>query len=182
MTRTPDDILDELLVMRAQDGDPAAFAALVERWQPRLWRHAARLTTDPDAAGDVLQNAWLAMSRGVRRLDDPAGFRAWAYRIVTHKAADWIRRRQRDRRLQANVADRVTPNHQVDGHSDSSSELRAALRSLPDEQRTILRLRYLDEFATEEIARVLRIPAGTVKSRLHHARNHLKEVLERNST
>ena len=93
MTRTHEDIQDELLVLQCQEGDGDALKALIARWQPRLARLAWRLTGESEAARDVVQDAWLAIVRGLKRLDDPARFRWWAYRIVTNKCADWIRRR-----------------------------------------------------------------------------------------
>jgi RNA polymerase sigma-70 factor (ECF subfamily) len=81
--RDPEDIHDEWLVLRCQEGDAAALTELVERWQPRLWRQAMRLTDNSDAAGDVVQQAWVAIIRGLGRLSDAACFRRWAYQIVT---------------------------------------------------------------------------------------------------
>src|SRR5512145_1583590 len=93
MQRSPDDIQDELLVLRCQGGESEALHKLVSRWHPRLRRLAERRTADPEAAKDLVQDAWLAIVRGLRRLDDPSRFRVWAYRIVTNKCADWVRRR-----------------------------------------------------------------------------------------
>ncbi len=86
-----DRALDELLVLRCQDGDGGAMDELVRRWHGRLLRHAWHLTRREDAASDVTQDAWVGIVRGIRRLSDPAMFRVWAYRIVTHKCADWMR-------------------------------------------------------------------------------------------
>ena len=86
-------IEDELLVMDAQTGDRSAMEALVRRWQKRLWLHALRLTGDREAAWDVTQQAWLGIVKGLRRLRDPARFRAWAYRIISNESADWIRKK-----------------------------------------------------------------------------------------
>ena len=88
-------INDELLVIRAQEGAVDALSELVGRWQDRLWRLAWRLTDDEQAAWDVLQEAWIVISRRIGWLSDPAAFPAWAYRITSNKSRDWIRRRQR---------------------------------------------------------------------------------------
>ena len=100
MRRTIESIQDELLVLRCQDGEVKAFEQLIARWAPRLLRHAMRLTGEGEAAREVAQDAWMAIVKGIRRLNDPAGFRAWAYRIVSHKCADWVRSRTRQRGLQ----------------------------------------------------------------------------------
>jgi RNA polymerase sigma-70 factor (ECF subfamily) len=181
MPRHLGDILDELLVLRAQGGDDQAFAALVRRWQPRLWRHAWRLSGRADAASDIVQEAWLAIVRGLRRLDDPARFASWAYRIVSHKSRDWIRRQQRRRRL-----DEAARNEARTGETGGDHAMRDgvvdAIDRLPDPSRAILALHYLEGRRIAEIATILDVPPGTVKSRLHHARHQLKQLLERSMT
>ena len=89
-------IENQLLVMDAQDGDAAAMEKLVCRWQKRLWQHAYRMTADKEAAWDVTQQSWLGIIKGLRKLDDPENFKAWAYRITTNKSIDWIKRRKRN--------------------------------------------------------------------------------------
>lgn len=185
MQRSPDDIQDELLVLRCQNGEPEALDALVARWQPRLWRLAARLTADRDAARDVAQDSWLAIVRGLRRLDDPARFRAWAYRIVANQCVDWIRRRAVRRDAAAGLRDLASaqsddPRPLGLDDVDPVARLRAALRRLPADQRTVLSLHHLDGLSVLEIAAVLDVPAGTVKSRLHKARGQLRSTLEDN--
>ena len=88
-------LLDELLVLRCQEGDAEAFETLVGRWQERLWRHAWRLTGNESAAWDVLQEAWIGISQGMSRLTDAAAFPAWVYRIISNKCRDWARREHR---------------------------------------------------------------------------------------
>jgi len=172
-------IKDELLVIQAQEGAVEAFSELVERWQDRLWRLAWRLTDDEQAAWDVLQDAWIVMSRRIGRLEDPSAFPAWAYRIISNKSRDWIRRRQRIRHTDEAYSERWK---EVESGGDRvelrHADIREALADLPGGCRAILSLRYEDGFSTAEIAEILGIPAGTVKSRLHHARRRLRRFLE----
>ncbi len=173
-------------MLQCQEGDGDALKTLIARWQPRLARLAWRLTGEREAARDVVQDAWLAIVRGLKRLDDPARFRWWAYRIVTNKCADWIRRRSVRRSAAQELRDaaastRDDSSNQTDSANDVA-RMRDAMAKLPDEQRAVLSLHYLDEMGVREIARVLGVPDGTVKSRLHHARNRLKEALERVTT
>lgn len=172
-------INDELLVIRAQEGAVEALSELIEQWQDRLWRLAWRLTDDEQAAWDVLQEAWIVISRRIRRLDDPSAFPAWAYRITSNKSRDWIRRRQRMRRADEAYGQRWQEAENDGNHADRQhADLRDALASLPGRDRAILSFRYEDGFSTAEIAGILRIPSGTVKSRLHHARQRLRRFLE----
>jgi RNA polymerase sigma factor (sigma-70 family) len=172
-------ITDELLVLRCQEGCSHAFGDLAERWQERLWRHAWRLTGEESAAWDALQEAWLVIARDITRLEDAAAFPVWAYQIVSNKCRDWIRRECRRRRTIEDYADRLrhAENSAGDPPADFGS-LKEALQQLSGPDRAILTLRYDEGFATAEIAAVLEVPVGTVRSRLHYAKKRLKHYLE----
>jgi len=151
-----------------------------------MTRHAYRLTGDRDGAADVTQETCLAITRGLRRLDDPARFGPWALRIVSNKAADWVRRRQRQRRLQESLESHEPPAVLSDlyGNDDRSEPdtvrlIQRALTQLSGEMRAVISLHYGEDLSVADTALALAIPAGTVKSRLHHARNRLKELVER---
>ncbi len=179
MPRTASIIEDEFLVLAAQDGDGAAFDRLVRRWDAPLRRYAARLTGRADAAADAVQETWLAVARGIRRLDDPARFRAWAFRIAHHKCADWAASRRRERDVLAAASAPALESEPPADKDDDIAVLRREIDRLPAESRAVLALHYLEGFSLAEIAEVLSIPTGTVKSRLHHARERLRERLER---
>lgn len=184
MRRSCDDIEDELLVLRCQNGEREAFDALVARWQPRLWRLAGQLTADRGAAGDLAQEAWLAIMRGLHRLDDPARFRVWAYRIVANKCTDWIRRRSIRRDVATQMRNLAEDQNEVGRESaqdatDELARMRDALQRLPDELRTVVSLHYLDGMNVRDIAVVLDVPVGTIKSRLHNARERLRTTIQR---
>ncbi|MCR9245591.1 MAG: RNA polymerase sigma factor [bacterium] len=171
----------ELLVLRAQANDEAAFAVLVERVDAALRRHARRYVVDPELVSDATQDAWLAIVRGLRRLEDPARFLPWALCIVARRAIDLVRRRQR------------TPATQLDGNEPSveppigpgasnaaastGDRLRAAVRRLDLDHRVVVELHYLEGLTLPEISGAVAVPVGTVKSRLHYARRRLREVL-----
>ena len=184
MAQSTDRILDELLVLKCQAGDADALKSLVSRWHPRLRRHAWYLTKDREATGDIVQDAWLDIIRTIRRLKEPASFRGWAYKIVGNKAADWVRRKKRQRALCSEVAQRernVTEWTSPDENENSvQSRVRRGIRMLPAISQQILSMKYIDRMTTREIADVLDLPDGTVKSRLHYARERLRQILQRN--
>ena len=176
-----DRLNDELLVLRCQQGDAEAFEALIGRWQRRLWQHAWRLTGDDSAAWDALQEAWIGISRGINRLDDAAAFPAWAYHIVSNKCRDSVRREQRRREATETYAERMQREEQDAATARRQhNSLKEALEQMSGPDRAFLSLRYEEQFDTAEIAGILGIPEGTVKSRLFNARQRLRKYLEEN--
>ncbi len=180
MPRTLQHIQDELLVIRCQDDERDALEELINRWQSRLRRHAWTLTADAEAVNDVCQESWFAIARGIKRLADPTHFNAWAYRIVTNKCADWTRAQQRNRAQTKRAVDAARhkePEKNPAEHDEAVEILRRALASIDPQKRAILEMHYLDEMSVNQMAIVLDIPVGTVKSRLYHARDELKRAL-----
>ncbi len=167
-------IEDQLLVMDAQDGNVKAMEALVSRWQKRLWHHAFRLTDDTQAAWDVTQQAWLGIIKGLRKLHDPANFRAWAYRITTNKAINWIRKNRKVKKVNL---DEIQEQQQKTREDTGIKEL---LEKLDIKKQAVLCLYYFEQLSVSEIGTALNIPRGTVKSRLHNARKELKELWQKN--
>jgi RNA polymerase sigma-70 factor (ECF subfamily) len=177
---TKERIYEELLVLRSQEGDPAAFEELVRSWQSRLWRHASRLTGNEDAAWDVVQDTWLAVASGIGRLQDVAAFRGWVYRIASNKSRDWVRRRARRRKLAVDYGQMqmAAGPGDSDAPDERCTSLREALARLPGKDRAILSLQYEEGFGVADIAGILGIPEGTVKSRIHYAKARLRRLFE----
>lgn len=173
-------LVDEYLVVAARAGDRQAFGDLVRRWQRRLLAHAWRLTGDPDAAQDAVQASWLEIARGLNRLKDETAFPAWAYRIVTRRCArDTAGRILRRRLAHAVEAEPEAFALQPDAEArDDAERLHRAIRSLPAAQRAAIALFHFEDLSIPEIAVALDVPAGTIKTRLMHARRRLRAVLE----
>jgi RNA polymerase sigma-70 factor (ECF subfamily) len=167
-------IADEILVMDAQSGRRAAFDMLVTRWQKRLWWHALNLTGSAEAAWDISQESWLDIVRCLSRLNDPAKFGAWAYGIVSHKAYD--RHRHVRRGLSLEIAPESARAEQE--KVQTAGEVHEILRRLSAGAQVLLNLYYLEGFDLAEIAGILGIPQGTVKSRLHAARVEFRKRWE----
>jgi RNA polymerase sigma-70 factor (ECF subfamily) len=173
MDRSVQQLVDEILVMDAQDGKARAMEMLVSRWQKRLWQHALRLTTDEQAAWDVTQQSWLGIIKGLRKLHDPASFRAWAYKITTNKSIDWIRKNKTVKQVNLD---------EIQGHQQKEKKdtgLKELLQKLDVRKRAVISLFYFEELSIPEISLALKIPKGTVKSRLSGARKELKHLYQK---
>lgn len=171
--------LDEYLVSTAQLGDRKSMAALVLRWNRKFLAHARRLLGDSEAAADAVQEAWTEILRGLDNLREPRAFPAWAYRIVSRRCARTIGQLRGHRRMVQAVG--AEPVEAVEAQETAGLEidrLRAAIRQLPGDQRAAIALFYFEDMSVAEVAVSLDIPAGTVKTRLMHARRKLRAMFE----
>ncbi|HEU4921171.1 MAG TPA: RNA polymerase sigma factor [Candidatus Limnocylindrales bacterium] len=169
--------MDRDLVEAAQRGDQGAFVDLVRSHGDGLFRLAHRILRDVDRAEDALQDALVIAWRDLRDLRDPDRFDAWARRLLTNVCIDHARR---DRRRATNL--RVLPVERaaaddLAGIADREL-LERAFRRLTPEERAILVLRHYLGYEPSEIAEVLGVPGGTVRSRLHHAHRAMRAALD----
>ena len=178
MIKNQEKLYEELLVLKCQEGDSEAFDELVNRYQKRLWKHAFYLTNNEEVAWDILQEAWMAIVKGMSKLQDPSAFLGWAYKIVSNKCNDWLRKQVRRRKLHENFREELIS---IPDDLEEYNSLKEALQKLPGDYRAIISLKYLEGFDVNDISEILGIPAGTVKSRLFHGRDKLKKVMESDS-
>lgn len=168
---------DELLVIRCQLGERPAFDDLVARWHGPVWKYIRRVAGDDDAARDVAQDVWLGVLRGIGRLRDGTRLRPWLFGIARRALMDRLRR-QYATPADAEVDLAALP---ADVRPDDSEEEIAAMERelgrLPVVEREVLTLFYLRELSLAEVADVLGVPVGTVKSRLFRARGQLRRAL-----
>lgn len=183
MNRDPKQVLTECLVLSAQGGSEAAFRDLHDLWRSDFRRLIRWRVERPEAVDEIANDVWLAIARGLQRLDDPACFPRWAFRILERRSADWIRERARSRRRAVaaeHEAERLAPVPlAAAAESDETLLLREAVERLPPEQRELVHLFYVLERTVAEIAEALDLPPGTVKSRLFAIREKLRPILER---
>ena len=168
------------LICRAARGDAEAFRQLVEAYQTPAYRLAARMC-GPDSAEDVTQEAFLAAWRALPEFRGDCRFSTWLYRLVSNAAIDCLRREKKHRDT-GDVDDLELPDggpslQEQAERSDTRDAVRRALDSLSPEHRQVLLLRFMQELDYGEIAQVLDISEGTVKSRINRAKSKLREVL-----
>jgi RNA polymerase sigma-70 factor (ECF subfamily) len=164
----------DLLVLAMQAGDKRAFSLLYRHYHRDLRRFAAYLLHNPAAAEDLVHNVWLKVSKRIGRLQDPQLFTSWLYRAVRWEVLDY--HKQAVQRKQQSLGDNDGCNSAVT--DDNSCDLTKAMALLADNERLVLQLHYLHELELTQIALVLDIPVGTVKSRLHRARKQLQQQLQ----
>jgi len=163
----------QLLVMAAQDGNQAAMEKLVSLWQKKLWQYVFRFTGDVHASWDITQQCWLEIIKGLKKLHDPKNFKAWAYRIATNRAMDWLKNKKKNRRINLDSIE-VDSNQK-----DDDLQVKELVQRLKSDSRVILSLHYFEQLSISEIGIAMNIPSGTVKSRLFTARDELKQLWEK---
>lgn len=166
------------LIQQAQRGDPQALHALVDRYADSLYSTAVYLLGSAPDAQDVTQETLMAMVQNIRRFEFRSAFRTWLWGILVRQVnrcrRDQFRqRRQPDLHTHTSVAGDCSGV----GPAQVRLDVQAALHKLSDEHRHILILREFDGLSYEQIAEVLDVPRGTVDSRLHRARQAMRELL-----
>ncbi|WP_114952032.1 RNA polymerase sigma factor [Sphingosinicella terrae] len=169
-------VYEELLVLQAQAGGVRALERLAARWQPRLLRSARRFTGHDQLAREAVQESWIGIVRGLRRLRDPARFAAWAFAILRRRCAEAVRAQAASRRRDASLAEAGEPS--VPPRDEDRAAIVQAFARLPEEQRIAATLFFVEQLRLDEIAMATSVPVGTVKSRIFAARKNLKTALE----
>lgn len=172
-------LYQQLLVVRSQLGDRAAMEELVGLWERRLLYYIRRLLSADEDARQVMQEVWLKVLSSIGSLHDPSRLAPWLYSLTRYTVIDHLRDSYTRRQLLADL-----PADPVEGNSDESlarfddaEQVHYALSQVSVVDREVLALYFLDDLTIGDVAEVLHIPAGTVKSRLFHARKALKAVL-----
>lgn len=170
---------DGTWVQRCQQGDPEGFRWLYRRFQSRVRGTLYRLCGE-EALDDLTQEVFMRVWRGLPRLRQVEIFNTWLYRITLNVAHDYRRQRAHQRtqiqNLSQTVPDRIPGPDLINLHYEEL--VRQGLAALSFDHRTVLVLHDLEALSQKEISEILRIPVGTVKSRLFHARAALRRYLE----
>jgi RNA polymerase sigma-70 factor, ECF subfamily len=156
---------DEDLVTGVARGDARALELLCRRWERPLYSFLSRQTGGRDV-DDLFQDTWLRVIRSAHRFDPRRRFSTWLFQIAVNRCRDWRRRPPPD---PVDPADHAGGALAPPGTSDARLDAERLLAALPEGQRSAVILRYFHDCDEEDVARILRVPRGTVKSRLHHA-------------
>jgi RNA polymerase sigma-70 factor (ECF subfamily) len=182
---------DMELVDRVRNGDPDAFRTLFNQYHRRAFAVALGVVKNQDDALDVMQEAFIKVHKHIGSFQGTSSFYTWLYRIVMNLAIDHVRRARKvvefDDTVRKDdvVGDGTTvPRHplsnpgKVLARVELSEHIKAALDQLPEYHRAVIMLREVEGLSYEEMAKVLRVPKGTIMSRLFHARRKMQEQLQ----
>lgn len=182
---------DRSLVLRAQDGDIAAFEQLIHRYQGRLFRSAYMIVRNRQDSEDIVQETLIQAWRSIHLVREPAAFRGWLMRICTNKATSLMRKQQRratepydtESLETASNATEATVNNTTDpaDSSEVNAQIKALadiLASVPQDLRIVWVLREIDQMSYEEIGQALSLTVPTVRGRLARARSLVMRKME----
>jgi len=166
-------------VERAQRGDRVALEEILRAVHPLVHNVCRRTLGNDTDAEDATQNALMNVVRNIARFDGRSSFTTWVYRIATNAAIDEARRRQRRRlRVVDDQHDVVDESHTASlDQVDDADQLAPLLRQLPEDYRVAVVLRDVMDLEYDEIAEILGVPGGTVRSRIARGRARLTELL-----
>ena len=170
------EVEDRDLILKAQRGDVDAYNLLVSRWEKRIFNYLFRLVRNREDAMDLCQDVLLKVYQNLRKLEDPARFAPWMYRIAHNEAYSMLRRKKPEDDLETAQFDMAPPGGRM-LPVETALAVDAALRRLSEEQREAVVLKIYQGFKFEEMSEILGCPMSTVKSRLYTALDLLKVAL-----
>jgi RNA polymerase sigma-70 factor (ECF subfamily) len=173
---------DHDLILKIQDGSLDALGVIYDRHRRLVYRTALAICNDPEAAADLLQDVFLRLHRFADRVDPERPLEPWLYRVTANQSYTWVKRHQRWTQPLEEIAEwlssgvKNSPQY-ITEQNDESKRIQVAIAKLSLTQRVVVVMYYINDLSLHEIAEILAIPEGTVKSRLHYGRNALKNHL-----
>ncbi|HNB50520.1 MAG TPA: RNA polymerase sigma factor [Anaerolineales bacterium] len=170
------------LVEQMQAGSLEALGALYDRYHPMVYRTALGITSDTEAASDLLQDVFLRMHRFADKIDVNRPLEPWLYRVTVNLACSWAKRQKWLRPIEE-LAEWLSGDQrhspvQMMEKNETRGNIEKAIATLPLSHRTVIVMYYVNELSLQEIADILTLPVGTVKSRLHYGRHALKQEMD----
>ena len=177
--------MDELLLRKAQHGDPEAFEQLITPLEQLIWRICWHYTGNRESAEDCGQETMIRIWRSLDSYRGDCALESWVYRIAANCCMDYLRKKKRDKSVSMepmqeqgfDPADLSPGTEEQVVAADEQKRLREAITLLPEDQREALIMTQLEKVPYEEAAKLLGVSEGTIKSRVNRAKARLKEIL-----
>ncbi|WP_145077413.1 RNA polymerase sigma factor [Poriferisphaera corsica] len=173
-------LVDELLIIKAQQGCRDSMSQLIKRWHKQLLQYAFKVTRNEHLAHDIVQETWVTVIKKITSLQEINRFRPWVLRILNNNCRDHWRKEETYQQHITQHQTQTNTSQAKRGRQTESEFFDEIMQQLDGPSRAILIMKYVHEMSIHEIAKSLNIPPGTAKSRLYHARNKFKHQFERN--
>ncbi len=174
-----DNISNAILVLKCQRRGEKAFREIVNRWEPRLYYYLRRIVENENDVWDILQETWLAVFQNIRKLQEPLKFPTCLYKIGHNKAVNLLRKENRYIQMKEEQAKDYRENdNSVIDVKERAEVVHKMLDKLKLAHREVLTLYFLEGFSISEMAQIIGVSEGTVKSRLYYAKHKLHELLK----
>ena len=171
-------LAEQVLITRCQLRDRQALAELIERYERPVRYFIRRLVDNADLADELFQDTWLTVIAKIHTLGNPERFTVWLYRIARNRVYQEFRRSKHVVELDESMEAPDNPEEEIPSFEDTA-KLHQCLGELKPFQKEVLVLRFIESMSYEEIAEVLECNVGTVRSRIHHAKQALREKMEK---
>lgn len=174
---------DEFLIAKVKNGDCEAFSPLIERYKMQVYRLVYRMVGNRDDSEDLVQEVFVRSFRAIKSFKAGCPFYPWLSRIAVNHTLNYVKKEQKNKMqplewIQERLASKQDDPVAMTEQKMLKEKITAAMQKLPGDYRTILVLRVEEELSYNEISKTLRIPRGTVMSRLARARQRLKEIFK----
>lgn len=172
------------LIRRARSGDREAFGQMMETHAPQAYRIAFAILQNRSDAEDTVQEAFITAYKSIKKLEKEGSFSSWLSRIVATRSYDLLRRKQREHKIVEKTIPTLKSemshlaSNPAEGKQDLALDLQEAITKLPELHRLAILLRYSEDASTDEIARILNRPAGTIRRILSESYRWLRLYLE----
>jgi RNA polymerase sigma-70 factor (ECF subfamily) len=179
--RGTEHLQDEISILAYRAGDFSALCGLISRWQKRIYWYIQTILHDETAAWDVAQEVWVAAISGLGASRPVENFAGWIYCLAHNKAVSHLRKVRRAAEQEADFAD-TNAVHSAESPdqlsiAEEAELVQSCLQEVPLPHRETLALFYLNDISLAEIARIQKVPPGTIQSRLHYGRKRMKRIL-----
>lgn len=173
---------EQLWIKQVLAGDKEAYANIINKYKNQLYATVLRMTRNPQDAQDFVQDSFIKVYNNLDKYNASGSFSSWLYRVAINHCMDEFRKKQYTTvKVEIDEQLVVNPNHPevIFLKTEKSRQLERLVSTLPDDERLIILLRYVNEVNYEEISEIAGVPLSTVRNKLHRAKKKMRETMKR---